>query len=120
MGRSAGDRLPEDMFDITGKKLANDLRGMNERQRIFTEKLINDVVYYGKLGSLNEFCSVNVPRPQQYGQNYMPPPPQRDYTERFEADQANPTNGGAHPNVHENNDFSITELSPFLRFRPQP
>ncbi|CAD1479835.1 unnamed protein product, partial [Heterotrigona itama] len=39
----------EDIFDITGKKIACDLRELNEQQRIIAEKLINDVIYYAKL-----------------------------------------------------------------------
>lgn len=48
----------EDIFDITGKKIACDLRELNEQQRIIAEKLINDIIYYAKLGKLNENCLV--------------------------------------------------------------
>lgn len=49
----------EDKFDVAGRKVGNDLRDLDGRQLIFAEKLINDVIYYAKLGSLNEGSSVN-------------------------------------------------------------
>jgi hypothetical protein len=47
----------DDEFDITGKKLACDLRTMSVQQRVIAEKIFSDVVYYGKLGKLNELSS---------------------------------------------------------------
>lgn len=44
----------EDEFDITGKKVASDLRGIDPTQRIFVEKIIADAIYFGRLGKLNE------------------------------------------------------------------
>lgn len=65
----------EDQFDAFGKKIGYDLRELDRRQRIYAEKLIADVIYYGKLGSLNELCSINVhPRHAQPIQStYVPP-----------------------------------------------
>lgn len=50
----------EDSCDITGKKIACDLRQLEVNQKIIAEKLINDVLYYAKLNRLNENCSVNI------------------------------------------------------------
>jgi hypothetical protein len=52
-----------DEFDITGKKLACDSRTMSIQQRVTAEKIFNDVVYYGKLGKLNENSSFQVGTP---------------------------------------------------------
>ncbi|XP_067008469.2 uncharacterized protein [Anabrus simplex] len=50
----------EDEFDIAGKKLSYDLRTMNQQQHVIAEKLVSDVVYYAKLGKLNENSSIRV------------------------------------------------------------
>lgn len=44
----------EDEFDVTGKKIAFQLRSLDETQRIFVEKVISDAMFYGKLGRLTE------------------------------------------------------------------
>lgn len=45
----------DDVFDISGKKYANDLRNIEcPQQRTIVEKLVSDVIYYGKLNKLNE------------------------------------------------------------------
>lgn len=48
----------DDPFVTAGKKIGNDLKELNERQRIIAEKLMNDVMYYAKLGKLNENYSI--------------------------------------------------------------
>jgi hypothetical protein len=42
----------EDMFEITGKNVTSKLRILTKEQRIIAEKLINDVLYEGQLGTL--------------------------------------------------------------------
>jgi len=42
----------EDMFEITGKNVASNLRILTKEQRIIAEKLINDVLYEAQLGTL--------------------------------------------------------------------
>lgn len=44
----------DDKFDAMGKKIAFDLRSLSPDQLIFAEKLMSDVIYYGKLNKLNE------------------------------------------------------------------
>lgn len=53
-------RQDDDDFDITGKKVAADLRTIDTRQRVFVEKLIADAMYYGKLGKLNESSQIQL------------------------------------------------------------
>ncbi|XP_075216795.1 uncharacterized protein LOC142322054 isoform X2 [Lycorma delicatula] len=46
---------------ITGKKYACDLRDLTTYQRIYCEKIINDAIYYAKLGKLTEnSCITNL------------------------------------------------------------
>lgn len=47
------DTQPEDRFDMIGKNVATKLREIPNKQRIFAEKLINDVLFEAELGSLN-------------------------------------------------------------------
>lgn len=56
--KTSNSRVQEDWLDITGKKIAYDLRELNERQRIIAEKLISDVIFYAKLDKLNENYSI--------------------------------------------------------------
>jgi hypothetical protein len=42
----------EDMFEITGKNVASELRILTKEQRIIAEKLISDVLNEAQLGSL--------------------------------------------------------------------
>ncbi|KAF7996482.1 hypothetical protein HCN44_002114 [Aphidius gifuensis] len=48
----------EDEFDAIGKNVAVKLRNMRIDQRIFAEKLLNDVLFEGQLGTLNRDFSV--------------------------------------------------------------
>jgi hypothetical protein len=43
---------PEDEYDALGKTIAAKMRKMNEYQRIFADKLINDVLFKGLLEQL--------------------------------------------------------------------
>ncbi|KAK9704255.1 hypothetical protein QE152_g28416 [Popillia japonica] len=44
-----------------GKIVALDLNDMEVRQRIIAQKIISDVLYYGKLGHLTENCAFTLP-----------------------------------------------------------
>ncbi|CAG2063878.1 unnamed protein product, partial [Timema podura] len=48
---------------IMGKRFEYQLRGMNERQRIIADKLISDVMYYGRLGRLSEDSGLHLGAP---------------------------------------------------------
>lgn len=43
----------EDEYDAIGKNVASKLRRLNPEQRIFTEKIISDVLYEAQLTTLN-------------------------------------------------------------------
>lgn len=49
----------EDMFEITGKNVASELRILTNEQRIIAEKLISDVLYEAKLGTFNKNFKTN-------------------------------------------------------------
>ena len=55
---NATERRPDDYFDITAKKIASDLRSLNEQQLIIAQKLIAEVIYYAKLNKLNENSTI--------------------------------------------------------------
>lgn len=46
-------------FDAFGKSVAEDLTNMDGTQKIIAQKLISDIVFYGKLGRLSESSSIN-------------------------------------------------------------
>lgn len=47
------DSLNEDENDVLAKRWAMQLRQMNPEQKLFAEKLINDVLYEGLMNKLN-------------------------------------------------------------------
>nr|CAD7568891.1 unnamed protein product [Timema californicum] len=53
-----------DECEIVGKRFEYQLRGMNERQRIIADKLISDVMYYGRLGRLSEDSVLHLRAPR--------------------------------------------------------
>ncbi|XP_015433720.1 PREDICTED: uncharacterized protein LOC107189650 [Dufourea novaeangliae] len=55
----------DDKFDVMGKKIAFDLRCIDQHQLIIAEKLISDTIYYAKLGRLNENATITVPQKHQ-------------------------------------------------------
>lgn len=112
---------PEDPFDITGKKIACDLRSINDRQRIIAEKLINDVIYYAKLGLLHESCLVNIPRPQQFTQNIHSNYVTSSLPPRFmgpNETHSNDMTSQQHVNVNTN-EAQFSGLSEYLTFNRQ-
>lgn len=46
--------VEEDECTVVGKRFAMQLRGMAEQQRILAEKIVSDVMYYGRMGKLTE------------------------------------------------------------------
>lgn len=48
----------EDEFDIVGKNVATKLRQLPVTQRIFAERLINEVLFEAQLGTLNRECKL--------------------------------------------------------------
>lgn len=46
----------DDECDIIGKRFAMQLRGMKENQKLLAEKIIGDVMYYGRMDKLTEKC----------------------------------------------------------------
>jgi len=46
----------DDECDIIGKRFAMQLRGMKENQMVLAEKIISDVMYYGRMDKLTENC----------------------------------------------------------------
>lgn len=50
----------DDECTVAGKRIAFQLRGMEERQKVIAEKLISDVMFYGKLGKLDEDTIINL------------------------------------------------------------
>ncbi|KAK4887391.1 hypothetical protein RN001_003662 [Aquatica leii] len=75
-------------YEQFGKSVACDLEPMDPHQRTIAQKLISDILYYGKLMRLTEHCSVNIAAniPQtplyhhgRYDLNY-PPQQQRQTT----------------------------------------
>lgn len=50
----------DDEFDIFGKNVAIKLRIMTKEQKMLSEKLINDVIFYGQMQRLSVNSEVNV------------------------------------------------------------
>lgn len=52
--------LMEDEFDAIGRNVAVKLRNMRIDQRIVAEKLLNDVLFEGQLGTLHRDSNIHV------------------------------------------------------------
>jgi hypothetical protein len=48
----------EDRFDIFGKHVAHTLRGVDPRQVLVAEKLINDVLFEAQMGNLTQDITI--------------------------------------------------------------
>jgi hypothetical protein len=57
---SLTENKAEDEFDIVDKKFASDLRFLDPQQRVIVETIVSDAVYFGKLGKLNEYTSIQL------------------------------------------------------------
>lgn len=108
-------RPPEDKFDIYGKKIAYDMRDIDRRQQIIAEKLINDVLYYAKLGSLTASASVTTSQSvtQPFHLNYMSQPQPLHHLERYEAPGY--SNDGRNQQAKKNSQ-ELPEISEYLTF----
>ena len=56
----------EGMFEMIGKYVASKLRILTKEQKIIAEKLINDVLYEAKLGSLTRNSRIIFNEPYRY------------------------------------------------------
>lgn len=56
-------QIRDDRFDVFGKNVAIKLRDLSNPQRIHAEKLINDVLYEGEMGSLTTSHKLMVHEP---------------------------------------------------------
>lgn len=78
---------PLDNHDIFGQNVAHKLRNMTNEQRIYTEKLINDAIFEGELGTLNRNCYIfkppttNIPSQVSGMYNTIPQAPNMDHNE---------------------------------------
>lgn len=61
----------EDEYAVVGKRIAFQLKGMNEHQRLIAEKLVSDIMYYGRMGKLKEDALVNCSNPLTAKHNYQ-------------------------------------------------
>jgi len=61
----------EDEYAVVGKRIAFRLKGMNEHQRLIAEKLVSDIMYYGRMGGLKEDALVNCSNPLTAKHNYQ-------------------------------------------------
>lgn len=50
-------------FDILGRNWAEKLKILPNDQRIYAEKLVNDVLFEAELGTLNRNCSISIQAP---------------------------------------------------------
>lgn len=62
---------PISPFEPFGKSVAVDLENMDARQRICAQKIISDVLFYGKLGRLTENCTFRAPTHQHSGNSFQ-------------------------------------------------
>ncbi|KAG8328811.1 hypothetical protein J6590_101200 [Homalodisca vitripennis] len=64
-----------DDYDIAGKKYACDLRSLGADQKIIAEKLLSDIIFFGKLNKLNEFTTVQLSQQLVHANNNNVPQP---------------------------------------------
>lgn len=59
--KTVGEKLstPEDEFNIIGKNIAVKLRRMPKETKIYTEKLINDLLFQAELGQIDEYTIIS-------------------------------------------------------------
>lgn len=46
----------EDEYAMVGKRIAFQFKGMNKHQRLIAEKLVSDIMYYGRMGTIKGRC----------------------------------------------------------------
>ncbi|CAH1978382.1 unnamed protein product [Acanthoscelides obtectus] len=72
---------PADEFDLMGKSIAIKLRRLPREVRLYSEKLINDILFQAELGKVNEHTRITSepnqlqPTPINNSNTLFPPPP---------------------------------------------
>lgn len=106
-----------DEFDIAGKKYASDLKGMSNSQRVIAEKLVSDIIFFGKMDQLTPYSLIQTNYTPPFQQNpshnydYPPAPDAPAYETRYE-NNLTPLNARKIQNVNE--------FSNMLRFDQNP
>lgn len=59
IGQRLAEAKKEDHLDVYGKNVAHKLRLLDNDQRIFAQKLINDALFEAEFGTLSRNSSVN-------------------------------------------------------------
>ncbi|KAG8244497.1 hypothetical protein J6590_002547 [Homalodisca vitripennis] len=59
IGQRLATTKEEDHYDAFGKNVAQKLRLLNNEQRIYAQKIINDALFEAELGGLTRFATVN-------------------------------------------------------------
>ncbi|KAG8279752.1 hypothetical protein J6590_098023 [Homalodisca vitripennis] len=70
---------PDDEFDAFGKYIAHKLRSPKGNQSVFARKLMNDVIYEGKLETLTKDYKIMITPSQQFNPQLYPPLPNPPY-----------------------------------------
>ncbi|XP_071054690.1 uncharacterized protein [Onthophagus taurus] len=66
VGEKLQNSRAEDEFDIVGRNVAEKLRKLDPNMRIIAEKLINDTLFEGQLGTLNRYAHIIIPQVSQH------------------------------------------------------
>lgn len=61
IGRQLENMQGEDQFDVQGRYIASKMRNLPQNQRIYAEKLINDILFEAEIGNLRPGCSIHIP-----------------------------------------------------------
>lgn len=66
--KTVGEKLstPEDEFTIIGKNVAAKLRRMPRETKIYTEKLINDLLFQAELGKIDQYATISIVNASTY------------------------------------------------------
>ncbi|CAH1974396.1 unnamed protein product [Acanthoscelides obtectus] len=74
-----GLNKPADEFDLMGKSIAIKLRRLLREIRLYSEKLINDILFQAELGKVNEHSRItSEPTPINNSNTLFPPLPNCD------------------------------------------
>lgn len=81
-------QFKDDPCEITGRKIASDLRQMTNFQRMIADKIINEVCFYGKAELLQIEDSFKLPHMQRF-QSFHASPSARDESVSDQTDTKN-------------------------------
>lgn len=73
LGKRLKEATKEDSHDAFGRYVAHKLRTVQNDQRIFLEKVINEAIFEAELGNLNRNCSIHIPAPTVSNMALNPP-----------------------------------------------